>query len=292
MTQAQAATQRVFELLAMPNTLTDPAQPVPLRAAGTEIHFDNVSFGYGPEMVLRDIQLTIKPGQMVALVGRTGSGKTTLTNLLLRFYDPTAGALRIGGVNLRHAALHELRSQIAVVTQEVILFNDTINNNIACGRPGASRSEVEEAARHAYAHDFIMAKPGGYEAQIGEKGVALSGGQRQRLSIARAILKNAPILVLDEATSSLDNESERAVQAALDELMRGRTTLCIAHRLSTIQHADLILVLDKGRIVETGRHADLLAQGGVYHKLHSLQFHEAPEPPAAAPPDNGPGVSL
>jgi subfamily B ATP-binding cassette protein MsbA len=289
MTQAQAATRRVFELLATPNTLTDPAQPVPLRAAGAEIHFDNVSFGYGPEMVLRDIQLKIKPGRMVALVGRTGSGKTTLTHLLLRFYDPTAGALLIGGVDLRHAALRDLRSQIAVVTQEVILFNDTIGNNIAYGRPGASRAEVEEAAKHAHAHEFIMAKPGGYEAQIGEKGVTLSGGQRQRLSIARAILKNAPILVLDEATSSLDNESERAVQAALDELMRGRTTFCIAHRLSTIQHADLILVLDKGRIVETGRHAELLALGGVYHKLHSLQFHGPPEPPAAAPPHNGAG---
>ena len=203
-------------------------------------------------MVLHNIQLKVKPGQMVALVGRTGSGKTTLTNLLLRFYDPTQGAIRIGGVDFRQVAMRDLRSQIAVVTQEVILFNDTIRNNIACGRPGATPAEVEEAARHAHAHDFIMEKPGGYEAGIGEKGVTLSGGQRQRLSIARAILKNAPILILDEATSSLDNESERAVQAALDELMKGRTTICIAHRLSTIRDADLILVLDQGRIVETG----------------------------------------
>ena len=237
--------------------------------------------------MLRDIQLKVKPGQMVALVGRTGSGKTTLTNLLLRFYDPTAGAVRIGGVDLRQAALRDLRSQIAVVTQEVILFNDTIRNNIACGRPGASAAEVEQAAKHAHAHEFILEKPGGYEAGIGEKGVTLSGGQRQRLSIARAILKNAPILVLDEATSSLDNEAERAVQAALDELMKGRTTLCIAHRLSTVQGADVILVLDQGRIVETGRHAELLALGGVYHKLYMLQFHEPPEPSAGPPAGGG-----
>jgi subfamily B ATP-binding cassette protein MsbA len=235
-------------------------------------------------MVLRDIQLKIRPGQMAALVGRTGTGKTTLTNLLLRFYDPASGAVRIGGVDLRDVALRDLRSQIAVVTQEVILFNDTIRNNIACGRPGASAAEVEEAAKHAYAHEFILQKPGGYDAGIGEKGVTLSGGQRQRLSIARAILKNAPILVLDEATSSLDNESERAVQAALDELMKGRTTICIAHRLSTVQHADVIIVLDHGRIVETGRHAELLARDGVYHKLHTLQFHKQPGSSANPPP--------
>jgi subfamily B ATP-binding cassette protein MsbA len=288
LTQAQAATQRVFDLLATPNTLTDPARPAPFHAAGADIHFDNVSFGYGTEMVLRGIQLTVKPGQMVALVGRTGTGKTTLTNLLMRFYDPTSGAIRIGGVDLRNAALRDLRSQIAVVTQEVILFNDTIRNNIACGRPGATAAEVEAAAQHANAHQFILEKPGGYEAEIGEKGVTLSGGQRQRLSIARAILKNAPILILDEATSSLDNESERAVQAALDELMKGRTTICIAHRLSTVRHADVILVLDHGRIVETGRHDELLARGGIYHKLHSLQFHKPPDA-AAAPPDGSAG---
>jgi subfamily B ATP-binding cassette protein MsbA len=282
-TQAQAATTRVFELLATANTLPDPPQPVPLRAAGAEIQFDNVSFAYKETMVLRDIQLTVKPGRMIALVGQSGSGKTTLTNLLLRFYDPSAGAVRIGGVDLRQAAIRDLRSQVAIVTQETILFNDTIRNNIAYGRPGATAAEVEEAARHAHAHEFIMDKPGGYGAEIGEKGVALSGGQRQRIAIARAILKNAPILVLDEATSSLDSQSERAVQAALDDLMKGRTTLCIAHRLSTVRDADLIIVLDQGRIVETGRHADLLARDGVYRKLHDLQFHNPPD--ENKPPD-------
>ena len=261
-------------MLATPNNLTDPPHPVPVHAAGAEIHFDNVSFGYGDKTVLHNIQLKVKPGQMIAIVGRTGAGKTTLTNLLLRFYDPTAGALRIGGTDLRQFALRDLRSQIAVVTQEVILFNDTFRSNIACGRPGATAAEVEQAAKHAHAHDFIMDKPKGYETVIGEQGVMLSGGQRQRLSIARAILKNAPILVLDEAMSSLDNESERLVQAALDELMKGRTTFCIAHRLSTIRHADLILVLDQGRIVETGAHDELLARDGLYHKLHDLQFRK------------------
>jgi subfamily B ATP-binding cassette protein MsbA len=273
-TQAQGATQRVFELLATPNTLADPPHPVPLRAVGAEIQFDNVSFGYGNETVLHNIQLTVKPGQMIALVGRTGSGKTTLTNLLLRFYDPTQGTLRIGGVDLREVSMRDLRSQIAVVTQEIILFNDTIKNNIAYGRPGATAAEVEAAAGYAHAHDFIMEKPRGYDTGIGEKGVELSGGQRQRISIARAILRNAPILILDEATSSLDNESERWVQAALDELMKGRTTICIAHRLSTVRNADLIIVLDQGRIVETGRHADLLKRDGVYRKLQALELQK------------------
>jgi len=206
------------------------------------------------------------------LVGASGSGKTTLTNLLLRFYDPQRGAVRIGGTDLREAATRDLRNQIAIVTQETILFDDTIRNNIALGRPGAANGEIEEAARHAFAHEFIMEKPKGYETVIGEKGVLLSGGQRQRLAIARAILKNAPILVLDEATSSLDSESERAVQAALEELMQGRTTICIAHRLSTVQKADRIVVLDSGRIVESGTHAELIQTRGVYCKLYELQF--------------------
>jgi subfamily B ATP-binding cassette protein MsbA len=273
--QARAATQRVFELLATQSTLTDPPQPVPLKAAGAEIHFDNVSFSYGDKPVLRNIQLRVKPGRMMALVGSSGSGKTTLTNLLLRFYDPTQGVIRIGGVDLRQVALRDIRSQIAVVTQEVILFHDTIRQNIAYGRPDAAFAEIEAAARNAFAHDFILGKPRGYDSVVGEKGTNLSGGERQRIAIARAIVKNAPILVLDEATSSLDNESERVVQAALDELMKGRTTICIAHRLSTIHHADEIVVLDHGEIVETGRHEELLARGGVYQNLYKLGFSPA-----------------
>jgi subfamily B ATP-binding cassette protein MsbA len=272
MQQARSANQRVFELMDMVSTIPDPPTPVPLQARQADIRFDNIDFDYGEKPVLRGINLTVKAGALVALVGSSGSGKTTLTNLLLRFYDPQRGAVRVGSTDIRQVAIDDLRRQIALVTQETILFNDTIRHNIAVGRSGATDAEIEAAARHAHAHEFIMEKPLGYEAVIGEKGVALSGGQRQRIAIARAILKNAPILVLDEATSALDTESERAVQAALEELMQGRTTICIAHRLSTIQKADLIVVLDSGRIVETGTHAQLLQARGVYRKLYELQF--------------------
>ena len=275
--QARSANQRVFELLDTVSTITDPSKPVPLQASGADICFDQVDFDYGEKMVLHDIDLTVKAGRLVALVGSSGSGKTTLTNLLLRFYDPQRGAVRIGSTDIRQVAINDLRRQIALVTQETILFNDTIRHNIGLGRPGATEAEIEVAARHAHAHAFIMEKPLGYETVIGEKGVALSGGQRQRIAIARAILKNAPILVLDEATSALDTESERAVQAALEELMEGRTTICIAHRLSTIQKADLIVVLDQGRIVEQGTHTELIEARGVYGRLYELQF----KPPTA-----------
>ena len=270
--QARAASQRVFDLLKMQNNVREPASPQPLRAAGADIHFDRLEFAYGDKSVLGGINLTVQAGQLVALVGASGSGKTTLTNLLLRFYDPQKGAVRIGDTDIRQVSTRDLRSQLAVVTQETILFNDTIRNNIALGRPGAGNGEIEEAAQHAFAHDFIMEKPQGYDTVVGEKGVTLSGGQRQRIAIARAILRNAPVLILDEATSALDTESERAVQAALEELMQGRTTICIAHRLSTVQKADLIVVLDQGRIVETGKHAELIKRGGVYQKLYELQF--------------------
>ncbi|MGA9450413.1 MAG: ABC transporter ATP-binding protein [Verrucomicrobiia bacterium] len=270
--QARASSERVFELLATQTSVPEPAQPRPLKATGADIHFEHVDFAYGDKPVLRDIDLRIHPGQLVALVGSSGAGKTTVANLLLRFYDPARGAVRIGDVDIREVATRDLRNQIAVVTQETILFNDTICRNIEMGRPGATNEEIITAARHAYAYDFIMEKPQGFDTVIGEKGVMLSGGQRQRLAIARAMLKNAPILVLDEATSALDTESERAVQAALDELMKGRTTLCIAHRLSTIFNADVIVVLDQGRVVETGKHAELVRRGGIYQKLYELQF--------------------
>ncbi len=272
--QAQAATQYMFEVLATKSVIEEPAHPKPLLAAGKDIVFDHITFSYGEKSVLHDIGFEVKAGLVVALVGGSGSGKTTLTNLLLRFYDPQKGSIRIGDLDLREVSSSDLRGQIAVVTQETILFNDTILRNIELGRPGASKEEIITAAKHAYAHDFIMEKPLGYDTLAGEKGVNLSGGQRQRLAIARAILKNAPILILDEATSSLDSESERIVQAALEELMQGRTTICIAHRLSTVQRADLIIVLDKGRIVESGAHAELLRAGRTYAKLYELQFEQ------------------
>jgi subfamily B ATP-binding cassette protein MsbA len=270
--QARAASERVFELLALKNSVPEPAQPKTLHALHADIEFQNLDFNYGEKPVLHNINLTVKAGQLVALVGASGSGKTTLTNLLLRFYDPVRGAIKIGGVDLREVSTRDLRNQIAVVAQENILFNDTIRRNIELGRLGAKDAEIIAAAKHAYAYDFIAQKPEGFDAVIGEKGVSLSGGQRQRLAIARAVLKNAPILVLDEALSALDSESERIVQNALDELMKGRTTICIAHRLSTIFHADVIVVLDQGRIVEMGRHDELIKRGGIYQKLYELQF--------------------
>lgn len=271
--QAQAASERIFELLNTTNDVPEPANPAALDAQNAEIHFDRIHFRYGEKAVLQNVSLTIKPGQLVALVGSSGSGKTTITNLLLRFYDPQEGSVKIGGVDIRTVSTRELRRQIALVTQETILFHDTIRRNIALGRPDATDAEVEAAAKAANAHDFIMQRPEGYEAVVGEKGMNVSGGQRQRIAIARAILKNAPILVLDEATSALDSESERLVQAQLEKLMQGRTTLCIAHRLSTIQKADVIVVMHAGKVAETGTHAELLQRGGVYKRLYDLQFN-------------------
>ena len=270
--QAAAASQFVFGLLDTAIAVKDPEAPRLLQAAKADIQFQNIHFNYGKEPVLSGINLTVKAGQMVALVGSSGSGKTTLTNLLLRFYDPQAGSVCIGGTDIRQVSIRELRRQIALVTQEVILFNDTVRHNIALGQPAATDDQIEAAARHANAHNFILGTQQGYDAMVGEKGMALSGGERQRISIARAILKDAPILVLDEATNSLDAESESAVQSALEELMEGRTTICIAHRLSTIQKADLIVVLNAGRIVETGTHEELLQARGTYCKLYELQF--------------------
>jgi subfamily B ATP-binding cassette protein MsbA len=270
--QAEIAGDHVFSILDTKSTIVDPPNPVPLKASGADIHFENISFHYGDKPLLHNVNLTVKAGQLVALVGASGSGKTTITNLLLRFYDPQSGSVRIGDTDIRQVTLKDLRRQIALVTQETILFHDTIRSNIAVGRADATDAEIEAAARHAHAHEFITQKPEGYATIVGEKGIAISGGQRQRISIARAIVKDAPILVLDEATNSLDAESERAVQADLEELMRHRTTICIAHRLSTIQNADLIVVLDDGQIVETGTHAELMERRGVYHKLYELSY--------------------
>jgi subfamily B ATP-binding cassette protein MsbA len=270
--QAQAASARVFELLAIKNDIVDPPNPLPLKAAGAEVRFENVDFSYGEKAVLRDINLTVKSGQLVALVGSSGSGKTTLVNLLPRFYDPQKGVVRIGNINIKDVSVAELRRQIAIVTQETILFHDTVRSNIAAGTLGVTDANIEAAARAANAHNFIADKPEGYNTIVGEKGMMLSGGQRQRISIARAILKDAPILILDEATNALDAEAERAVQEELEKLMVGRTTICIAHRLSTIQKADVIVVLSEGKIVETGTHTELIQRRGVYQRLYEIQF--------------------
>jgi subfamily B ATP-binding cassette protein MsbA len=224
-------------------------------------------------MVLQDVSFTIKQGEIIALVGPSGSGKSTLVDLLPRFYDVTGGSIRLDGRDLRDVSIDSLRSLIGVVTQETILFNDSVRNNIAYGQPEVSQHQLEEAARAANAHDFIARLPQGYDTTIGDRGVKLSGGERQRLSLARAILKNPPILILDEATSSLDTESELLVQEAIEHLMKGRTSIVIAHRLSTVQHADKIVVIEGGRVRETGQHAELLQEGGsLYKRLYDLQF--------------------
>jgi subfamily B ATP-binding cassette protein MsbA len=234
----------------------------------------NVSFQYETEPVLENINLKVRVGEIIAIVGTSGAGKSTIANLIPRFYDVSAGAITIDGTDIRDVTLKSLRDQISMVTQEIILFNDTIKNNIAYGSHEKSEQEIRAAAQAAYAHDFIMeTNPDGYDAVIGEHGVKLSGGQRQRIAIARALLKNAPILILDEATSSLDSQAEGEVQVALEELMKGRTTFIIAHRLSTIKKAHRIIVLSEGKIVEEGTHSELLECKGAYHNLYTTQFH-------------------
>lgn len=270
--QGMAAADRVFELLDTKPEVADRPGARELPPVRHGIEFDHVTFAYGAEPVLRDVSLTIRRGEVVALVGASGGGKSTLADLLLRFYDVTEGAIRIDGVDLRDVSQTSLRAQMGLVTQHTFLFNDSVRSNIAYGSIEQSMDAVIAAAKAAYAHDFIMELPNGYDTMIGELGLRLSGGQRQRLAIARALLKNAPILVLDEATSALDNESERLVQQALDTLMHGRTSLVIAHRLSTIRNADRIVVLVRGEIVEQGTHEELLARNGDYRRLHDLQF--------------------
>jgi subfamily B ATP-binding cassette protein MsbA len=271
---AAAAAQRVFQMLAIPNEIVDRPRARPLETVERGIRFEGVSFGYrgGSDYVLEDFSLEIPAGKTIALVGPSGAGKTTVVNLLPRFFDPERGSIAIDGTDIRDLPLKNLRSLIGLVTQETILFNDTVRNNIAYGRSEVSLERVREAAAASYADEFIMALPQGYDTVIGESGSQLSGGQRQRLAIARALLKNAPILVLDEATSQLDTESEASVQKALVNLMQGRTTLVIAHRLSTVMSADAIVVMERGRIVERGTHAELLELGGLYKRLYDLQF--------------------
>ena len=267
-----ASMERIDVILNAENPIREVAEPKPLDGFRESIRFHGVSFSYedGRE-VLHEVDLEIPKGKTVAIVGASGAGKSTLVDLIPRFYDPTAGSITIDGVDIRDVRLSDLRALMGNVNQDPILFNDTLFNNIAFGKQDATQEEVETAARIAGAHEFILEKEEGYQTGIGDRGVKLSGGQRQRISIARAILKNPPILILDEATASLDTESERSVQEALDKLMSGRTTIAIAHRLSTIRGDDEIIVMDGGRIVERGRHDELIARGGYYRKLHDMQ---------------------
>jgi subfamily B ATP-binding cassette protein MsbA len=270
--QGLAAADRVYELLDQPIEIINQPGAKILGPVKKHIEFKDVSFTYGQQPVLSHVSFRIDAGQVVALVGMSGAGKTTLINLLPRFYEVTEGAILIDGVDVRDVTLASLRSQIAIVTQQTILFNDTIRNNIAYGEIRKSNEEIIAAAKAANAYDFIMKLPKQFETNVGEQGIRLSGGERQRLSIARALLKDAPILILDEATSSLDSDSELEVQKALENLMRGRATLVIAHRLSTIQNADRIVAMANGRIVEQGRHAELMMLDSEYRRLYHLQF--------------------
>ena len=277
--QALAAAERVFGVLDLKTEQDAEKGQLELPRIAQSVTFDDVTFHYESQSVpaLNDINLTIRAGEMVALVGSSGSGKTTLVNLIPRFYEPTAGRILIDGIDIQSYTLRSLRSQIGMVSQDVVLFDDSIRNNIAFGREDATDEDIVQAARLAYAHDFVERLPEGYQTVVGEKGVKLSGGERQRLAIARAILRDPPLLILDEATSALDTESERVVQLALANLMKNRTTVVIAHRLSTIQQADRIMVLARGSIVEEGTHDELLRRGGQYQRLHAMQFQDVPD---------------
>lgn len=269
---AVGASERVFEVLDVESEVVQAPGAVTLKGFKRELVFEDVEFSYGDAAILQGVNLRIRKGDVVAIVGSSGAGKTTLANLIPRFFDVTRGRILFDGHNLRDVTVKSLRAQIGIVTQEIVLFNDTVFENIAYGQSSVGRRAVEEAARAALAHDFIMEMPQGYDTLIGERGQRLSGGQRQRIAIARALLKNSPILILDEATSALDTESEMLVQKALVNLMAGRTVLVIAHRLSTVRRADHIVVLDRGCISEIGTHDDLVSRGGIYQRLHDLQF--------------------
>jgi ATP-binding cassette subfamily B protein len=271
--------QRIFEYMDLPVVIDQKADAAHLDQARGQVEFDQVTFRYGTSerVALKDISFRIEPGQLAALVGPTGAGKTTVTNLLPRFYDPQLGAVRLDGHDVRELTLESLGRQIGMVFQDTFLFHASIRENLLYARPDATEAEMVAAARAAYIHDFIVSLPDGYDTVVGERGHRLSGGEKQRVAIARVILKDPRVLILDEATSNLDSESEHLIQVALRPLFKGRTSLVIAHRLSTILAADVILVMDHGEVVEQGRHADLLERGGLYARLYQRQFEPADE---------------
>jgi subfamily B ATP-binding cassette protein MsbA len=274
--QGNAASERVFGILDISPGIYDEPDAVEIPRSSGHIRFEDVSFRYGKEWVLRHIDLDIPSGMKLAIVGSSGGGKTTLVNLIPRFYDVTEGRITIDGYDVRHVTQNSLRKQISIVSQDVVLFNDTVRNNISYGIRDVEDSDLENALRAAYAHEFVYSLPEGLDTVIGERGARLSGGQRQRLSIARAILRNAPILILDEATSSLDTESEYVVKKALENLVTNRTTLTIAHRISTVMHADMIIVISNQQILEAGRHDDLITQDGEYSRIYTLLMEDDP----------------
>jgi len=287
--QALGASSEIFKFMDLEDDVREKPGAKTLPKFSGSVRFEQVSFAYAnegeePHEVLHDINLEVRQGEVLAVVGSSGAGKSTLVHLIPRFFDVTAGRLLIDGNDVRDVTLASLRAQVGIVTQETVLFNDTVRNNIAYGQPNVVQKQVEAAARAALAHDFIAGLPAGYDTVIGERGVRLSGGERQRLAIARALLKNAPVLILDEATSALDSESEALVQSALHNLMSGRTVFVIAHRLSTVRRADRIVVIENGTIADIGRHEELMKKLGTYRRLYELQFAHADSPKAVAEP--------
>jgi ATP-binding cassette subfamily B protein len=279
--KSASATKRIFDILDHVSSVPEPQQPVHLTQVQGRIELTGVGFRYGNREVNRNINLVIEPGQMVGLVGHSGSGKSTLVNLICRFYDVSEGSIRLDGVDIRSLPVSDYRRNIGLVLQEPFLFFGTIADNIAYGLPQASRQDIVAAARAAHAHEFILRLPQGYDSMVGERGQGLSGGERQRISIARALLINPRILILDEATASVDSETEKEIQKALDNLVQGRTTIAIAHRLSTLQRANRLVVMDRGQVVEEGPHDQLMALEGAYFNLYQAQARQAQNPDAA-----------